>query len=291
MSEAVDLAQSPTEISFDLSGQTIAAKVWGSPSGEPTLALHGWLDNANTFDRLAPMLPELHLVAIDFAGHGFSAHRPPRMHYQSLLDVQDALSVTRALGWDRFNVIGHSMGAAVASELGGLFPHHVAKAVHIDGFIHHEGDPTEDIAANTEAIEQMLAESHKTPPIYPSLDAMAERVTQATDQSFTAARTLVERGHKHAGSGYTWRTDPRIRLRTPNRYADAQIDALMQRCNFPALLIIAESGDEWFRPGVERRQQHHQNLRVENLAGGHHVHLEDNVGEVAALVRGFLGLG
>ena len=58
-----------------------------------------------------------------------------------------------------------------------------------------------------------------------------------------------------------------------------------------ALLIVAESGDEWFRPGVERRREHHGNLRVEHLPGGHHIHLEDTVSDVAAMVRGFLGLG
>jgi pimeloyl-ACP methyl ester carboxylesterase len=290
MSEALIDPQLPTETSFDLAGQTITAKAWGNPNGEPTLALHGWLDNANTFDRLAPLLPELHLIAIDFAGHGLSAHRPPRVHYQSLLDVQDALDVTRALGWERFNVIGHSMGAAVGSELGGLFPGCIAKAIHIDGYIHHEGDAVEDITANTEAIEQMLSAAQKCPPIYLSLDGMAERVTQAADQSFSPARTLVARGHKHAGSGYTWRTDPRIRFRTPGRYTNAQIDELMRRSDFPALLIVANSGDEWFRPGIGRRQQQHPNLQVEYLDGGHHLHLADTVGEVAALVRDFLGL-
>lgn len=289
MSEAVELAAAPREIRFDFEGQTITGKAWGDPDGLPTLALHGWLDNANTFDRLAPLLPELNLVAIDFAGHGFATHRPARVHYQSILDVQDALSAANALGWERFNVIGHSMGAAVAAELGGLFPRRIARAVHIDGYVHHHGDSAEDILANLQAIEQMLG-THRSPPIYRSLDAMADRVTQATDQSFTAARILIGRGHKHAGSGYTWRTDPRIRHRTPCRYTDEQIDELMRRSDFPALLIVARSGDEWFRPGIERRRGHHPDLTVEHIDGGHHVHLEDTVDTVARLVRSFLGL-
>ena len=46
-----------------------AAKVWGPDDGVPILALHGWLDNAGTFDRLAPLLhANIRLVCLDFCG-------------------------------------------------------------------------------------------------------------------------------------------------------------------------------------------------------------------------------
>ena len=55
----------------------IAGKEWGSPSGEPWIALHGWLDNCGSFDTLLPHFPENHrIIAIDMPGHGFSSHFP-----------------------------------------------------------------------------------------------------------------------------------------------------------------------------------------------------------------------
>src|SRR5258705_12818297 len=105
------------ELSFSVNGLRLTAKTWGDPMSAPTFALHGWLDNADSFDRLAPLLPELDLVALDFAGHGFSSHRPAGVHYTSLLDVQDVVAVANDLGWEQFNLIGHSMGAAVAAKL------------------------------------------------------------------------------------------------------------------------------------------------------------------------------
>uniref|UniRef100_A0A8I5UIE1 Serine hydrolase like 2 n=1 Tax=Pongo abelii TaxID=9601 RepID=A0A8I5UIE1_PONAB len=60
----------------------IAAKAWGSLQGPPVLCLHGWLDNANSFDRLIPLLlPDFYYVAMDFGGHGLSSHYSPGVPY------------------------------------------------------------------------------------------------------------------------------------------------------------------------------------------------------------------
>lgn len=52
------------------------AKVWGKPNDHPILALHGWQDNAGTFDKLIPLLPtDLYVVCLDFCGK-FKIHIP-----------------------------------------------------------------------------------------------------------------------------------------------------------------------------------------------------------------------
>ncbi len=280
----------PEPIAFEIHGRTIAGKAWGHAAARPCIALHGWLDNANSFDVIAPSLPELRLIALDFAGHGFSSHRGPGEHYTSLADVQDVIAVANALGWDRFSLIGHSMGAAVATEIAGLFPERVERVAAIDGFAHHEGGGSEAIAANRTAIEQMLA-GHGTPRVFSGVDEMVARVMQATDQSETAAATLVSRGHRLARGGYTWRTDPRIRFRTPNRMTDDQLDALMAASQAPALLIVANQGDRWYQPGIERRAAVHPNLEIVRIDGPHHLHLEAQAGAVVELIRRFFGLG
>lgn len=46
------------------------------------MTVHGWNDNAGTFDKLIPMLPQdLYIVAVDMPGHGLSSHLPPGITY------------------------------------------------------------------------------------------------------------------------------------------------------------------------------------------------------------------
>jgi len=70
------------ELELELPHLRLAAQVWGDPLLPRLLALHGWLDNAASFDRLAPLLCEhFHIVALDLPGHGRSGHRPPGTWY------------------------------------------------------------------------------------------------------------------------------------------------------------------------------------------------------------------
>ncbi len=279
------------EFSTTAFGRQLTGKRWGNPAGAPTIALHGWLDNANTFDRLAPLLPELNLLALDFAGHGRSEHRPAGTHYLPTDDVQDVLAVADALGWQTFTLIGHSMGAEVGSLLAGLFPERVERAVMIDGYVSTGGTtPAERVDQTREALERML-QAPKSPKVFPSTDAMAQRVTEATDQSIDAARSLVQRGHKAVDGGVTWCTDARIRAPGPVRANREYFDELMRRCTVPCLLLIAEQGDDWFRSDLDDIQAHHPQLSIERMSGPHHVHLEpDYVDEVGRRVRRFLSL-
>ena len=86
------------ETEFEIFGRKMTAKLWGNPAGYPTLAIHGWLDNAGTFDRLAPLLSELNIIALDLAGHGKSDHRAPGVQYHHGDYVLDIMSLVETLG-------------------------------------------------------------------------------------------------------------------------------------------------------------------------------------------------
>jgi len=100
------------EVTFDLPWGRLAAKSWGSTAARPhCLLLHGWLDNAGTWDKVATLLtPAFHLVALDLPGHGHSAHLPPGLHYHDMEHLAAIRAVVTKMSWTRFSLIGHSMG-------------------------------------------------------------------------------------------------------------------------------------------------------------------------------------
>ncbi|KAF5289548.1 hypothetical protein FQR65_LT20801 [Abscondita terminalis] len=113
----------------------LAAPLFGPETGVPTIALHGWLDNANSFARLAPKLQGLRIVALDMAGHGHSEHRPVGSGYALWDYMYDVLQVAELLGWQRFALLGHSLGAIGFPDAGRALPERVSHWHLIDGVI------------------------------------------------------------------------------------------------------------------------------------------------------------
>jgi pimeloyl-ACP methyl ester carboxylesterase len=103
------------------SGLRIAIKQWGDEHAHvKILAVHGWLDSAATWDNLAPLLVSsslsVRLVCMDFAGHGLSSHKSAdALGYDFCTRVVELSQVADALHWDKFILMGHSMGAAIAT--------------------------------------------------------------------------------------------------------------------------------------------------------------------------------
>merc|ERR1711872_645756 len=88
---------------------TLSGREWGHPTGQPWISLHGWLDNAGTFDTLAPLFPPKHrLLCLDYPGHGYSSPLPPGQIYHYLESIGCIRRVADYMGWDKFGLLGHS---------------------------------------------------------------------------------------------------------------------------------------------------------------------------------------
>lgn len=277
----------PQPLSLEIPGLRIAAKAWGDPDGPRVLATHGWLDNANTWDRLAPELPEFRIVAIDFPGHGLSEHKPPSVPYH-FLDLMAELSfVADALEWDRFSLLGHSMGAGASSLLAGVFPERVQRLVLVEALGPMVEDPDQAPNRMRLAIE---AENRRREPrkrAYASIDEAVEKIAAVTNMQPTSARILIERGMTEADDGFRWRADNRLRLPSRVRFSERQTHAFMSQISCPTLLIRATDGWSYDEKVMAARVAKVADLQLAELPGHHHLHL-DAAAEVAALVRPFL---
>lgn len=81
----------------------------------PCLLLHGFTNDGHIWTSLAEHLQNKHAVyAIDFRGHGDS-DRDPKARYTHHTLVDDINDIVQHFGWQRFHIVGHSLGARVAA--------------------------------------------------------------------------------------------------------------------------------------------------------------------------------
>ena len=265
------------EVRLSLQHIELAAHMSGPPDGLPVIALHGWLDNANSFARLAPKLPGLRIAALDFAGHGHSDHRPRGAGY-SLADYAfDVLCVAEQLGWERFALLGHSLGAIVSVVIAGSFPERVTHLALIDGIMLRNG-PVEGTAERMgQALQAQLDLQHKRKSVHPTLErAIEARMKGMVAVSREAAELLAQRGLMPVPGGYSWRSDSRLTLPSPLRLTDEQAMSFIRRVNCPGTLVVAEQGMLASHSGLLDQLP----FNLERLPGGHHLHLNDESGAV-----------
>lgn len=263
------------ELELQTSYLRLAARAWGPLDGVPVLALHGWLDNAASFDALAPLLPDVRLVALDLTGHGRSEHRPPGIHYHFVDFIPDVVAAADALGWDRFALLGHSLGGGIASFIAATLSERIDRVAMIEGLGPPTSDPADGPANLRKTIQQMDALPRKCPPVYANLEAAIQARCEASGLSWAAAAILVERGVRPVDGGFGWRTDPRLRFVSPLYLSEPQILAYMERIVAPTLLICGADGYLVKRAYMQERYARIADLTVKILPGGHHPHLED----------------
>ena len=120
-----------SEIKIPLKYGSVRANSFGNPKGKPVLAIHGWLDNSNSFLPLAQLLPEFHWVALDLPGHGKSVFKPTGNIYHFIDWIADLWEVIHHFHWKEFYLVGHSLGASIAVFLPGLFPDKIKKLLFV----------------------------------------------------------------------------------------------------------------------------------------------------------------
>jgi pimeloyl-ACP methyl ester carboxylesterase len=278
----------PEELTIDVAGVTLAAKRWHPVSREPgrrVLALHGWLDNAASFDFLAPLL-DADIVALDLAGHGHSYHRTLQASYDMWDDLPDILRAADALGWEQFHLLGHSRGAIISALLTATLPERILSAVLLDG-VRPDTRPIEEFF---DQLAQHLRE-HLAPagPMahYATIDDAVRARCIASNMSAHAARPIVERGLRQIDAGWTWRSDRRLRLPSAMRLSKQHVETMLARLTGkPHLLLLADQGEPEAQARRERVKRT-PGLRWEEFSGGHHFHLENNVAAMAVKINDF----
>lgn len=266
-------------------GPGLAALEWGGPADDavPTVLLHGWLDHAGSWARVAEALPGWR-VAPDWRGHGRSDWVPEGQSYHFPEYVADLDALVAHLG-GRVRLVGHSMGGTVATMFAGARPDAVERLVIVDGLGVPDGA--------TQALDRMrrFLDGLRTPRAsrtMPDLETAARRLREVhpfLDDAW--ARELAARGTRLAGDGLAWAWDPRHLLRSPVPYRQDQHALFLRAIRCPTLSIHPERSpfatEDVAR--LEGNLARHRVLRIPDA--GHMVHLE-RPSAVAQAIAAFL---
>ena len=99
-----------------------------SGEGDPLIVLHGAYMNIPTMGEIIPMLAETHKVyALEFQGHGRTSDIDRPITYPNLAD--DVAAFMDAVGLEKADVFGYSMGSAAALQLAIRHPEKVDQLV------------------------------------------------------------------------------------------------------------------------------------------------------------------
>ncbi|MEV6841031.1 alpha/beta hydrolase [Streptomyces sp. NPDC051133] len=94
-------------------------------------AVHGWFADRSAY---AAVLPDLDRTAFTYALvdlRGYGEARDAAGSYTTAEAAGDLLELADRLGWERFSVVGHSMGGAVAQRLLTAAPHRLRRIVGV----------------------------------------------------------------------------------------------------------------------------------------------------------------
>ncbi|KAG9510011.1 Serine hydrolase-like protein [Fragariocoptes setiger] len=289
----------------------VAAKEWGNPKGKhKILCVHGWLDNAGSFDLLLPLLLEgrsdYHFVAMDHPGTGLSSHKPPGCEYTKFTMLIEIKRITEYLQWDKFTILGHSLGSHLTFMYACIYPECVLNVVSIDltqpiiqsvkGWNIRSASSIREYLRFESQTEDDPEKNDKI-PVYSELEAL-KRIMEAHASSLTekSARVLMKRGVKKRRWGYTFTRDIRHKIPTMDPWPSEELTYQYMENVFRANLFVIRAKHGPYQVSEKSRlkfydlyQKQCKVFRDVVLDGTHHLHMNDPE-PVAKEIQNFFNL-
>ncbi len=270
---------------YPVNGYRLAALEWQPDRPVKVIASHGWLDNAASFNRLAPLLEHCHVIALDLGGHGHSDHRPPKATYNIWDDLTDLLAVADRHGWERFHLLGHSRGAILSLLLAAAWPERIQSLALLDGLLPEPVTHADTAAQLGRFLRDSCKPSTGQQRGYESLDRAIAVRRKAAGMSETSARPILERALVERDGRYYWRSDPRLRNASAFKLTDAHNRAVLDALDVPVVTVLSALG-QWEHALTLLRDYPKLNpVIMENAS--HHSHMEDEASAIAEQLNGF----
>ncbi|CAG9786570.1 unnamed protein product [Diatraea saccharalis] len=278
------------EIEIPVPWGHVAGRWWGPRNKQPVIALHGWQDNAGTWDNLIPLLSVTTAVlCLDLPGHGLSSHYPKGMNYYTYWDGIILLRrIIKHYNWSKVILMGHSLGAAISFMYAASFPEEVDRIICIDSASPAVREPHVAASHTGTGIDKLLdyenLPKEKLTPCF-DYDFMIDIACDGYNGSVSRRNCIVlmKRGLAAAPicnkkRGYYFKRDPKLKVIGIGTMDinTALVYASRIRCkvlNIRAIPGLKRERLDYYLDIIEKMKEN-TIVRYEEVKGTHHVHLE-----------------
>jgi len=164
-------AQSVTSGYAPVNGLNMYYEIRGT--GEPLVLLHGGLGSLEMFGpNLEALSRNRQVIAADLQGHGRTADIDRPLSYELMAD--DVSALIKYLGFQKADVMGYSLGGAVALQTAIQHPEVVRKLVLVSTAFQQHGWYPEILAAEAQ-MGPAIADQMKQTPVYQAWASLAPR--------------------------------------------------------------------------------------------------------------------
>ncbi|XP_067643888.1 probable serine hydrolase isoform X2 [Eurosta solidaginis] len=289
---AGDLTDEPptrefAEITIPVPWGHISGKWFGPQNEQPILGLHGWQDNAGTYDLLVPLLPpNVPFLSIDLPGHGLSSRLPDGCFYNTTDNLYIILFIMKQYNWQKISLVGHSMSSIIAFMFAAIFPDKIDMVIGIDALKPHQRPPVSAIRTLEIRMDEFLREdernrSKEEPPSY-SYDELIERIYIGTFHSINKERCKymlarnIQKSDKYPDK-YFFSRDRRLKFYNYLVGSQELCVEMAKRIDCPYLFIKARQSsyfeDKKYYDEVLEILQKKSNFEYLVVDGSHHVHI------------------
>jgi len=265
---------------------------WGERHNRLIVFLHGWGDVGSTFQFVIDELKQdWFVIAPDWRGFGESRANADSYWFPDYLADLDAIlqiySPDAAV-----RLVGHSMGANVATLYAGVMPERVSALVNVEGFGLPDSDPEDAPGRYREWIE--AGRSRSTVTSYESFEELLPKIIRRSpglgnERALFVADKWAE---AHADGVVRIKADPAHKLPNAVLYRRREAVACWKNVKAPVLVVVGADTDftgklkSWIDPDAVS-DVFDKSESVSIAGAGHMVHF-DQPAQLAETIEGFL---
>jgi pimeloyl-ACP methyl ester carboxylesterase len=266
-----------------------------SSSDHLAVAVHGWLDNANS---MVPVVTEImkrvpamyrHVLCIDVPGCGQSEHKhAPYPFLEISYDIFQATQISMRFLPDiksrsKVTLIGHSAGGALSILIAAWAPDLVERLIILDIMGPISVSPDQTLAVFQRNFKKRLqVDSRRNLPrkIYSTKDRLVKKLQSRFQFGIesNAALQLIERGSRYVeNEGWQFTYDPYHIASFISFFTEQQLEPFLKAIICPMLVVWTTKKllyNYETRTEIFKNNGRYTEIYVSELKDRHHFHLE-----------------